>query len=36
MGNTERKGTKQVVAEGKGSQVWQGKYEVRDEGNAVV
>lgn len=23
------------MADGKGSQVWQGKYEVRDEGNAI-
>ena len=34
-GNRERKGPKQVMAYGKGTQVRQGKYEVRDVGNVV-
>lgn len=34
-GNRKRQGPKQVMADGKGSQVWQGKYEVRDVGNVV-
>ena len=34
-GNGKRQGPQLIVADGKGSQVWQGKYEVRDEGNAI-
>lgn len=34
-GNGEWQGPKLIMADGKGSQVWQGKYEVRDESNAV-
>lgn len=35
-GNGEWQGPKLIMANGKGSQVWQGKYEVRDVGNVVV
>jgi len=34
-GNGEWQGPKLIMADGKGSQVWQGKHEVRNEGNAV-
>lgn len=35
-GNAERQGPQLIVADGKGSQVWQGKHEVRDTGKVVV
>lgn len=35
-GNGERQGPKLVMTDGKGSQVWQGKYEVRDACEVVV
>lgn len=35
-GNGEWQGPKLVMTDGKGSQVWQGKYEVRDVGNAIA